>query len=151
MPFFLDTSALVKLYVREPGTDAMLRLAAHAQHGELYLSALAVVEFTAALRVLERTGRVHPADVTELLAQFREHQGLRFVRTAVNDAVIEAALRLLDRHALRAYDALQLASALVLGRQLPDTRFVCSDQALALAARAEGLDCLDPQRDDEVE
>lgn len=147
MPLFLDTSALVKLYVREPGTDAMLRLAAHAGPGELYLSAVAAVEFTSALRLLERTSRASRADVADLLVQFREHQGQRFVRMAVNDAVIETAIGLLDGHPLRAYDAIQLASGLVLNRQAAMTRFVCSDQALLLAAKTEGLDCINPQSD----
>jgi predicted nucleic acid-binding protein len=54
--FYLDTSALVKLYVREPGTEQMLRLADPAGGHTLALLGLTRVEFRSAVRQRERAG-----------------------------------------------------------------------------------------------
>jgi predicted nucleic acid-binding protein len=54
--------------------------------------------------------------------------------------VTERAIRLLDLHDLRAADALQLAAALVVSSERPQTvGFATLDQRLGLAARAEGF------------
>ncbi len=50
--YYLETSALVKLYVREPGTDRMLRLASRTANHRLAVLALTQVEFRCAGRQL---------------------------------------------------------------------------------------------------
>jgi predicted nucleic acid-binding protein len=64
----------------------------------------------------------------------------------INDFVLDVASALVDRHALRAYDAIQLAGYVALrgstGTDVPV--FVCSDHALLEAARLEGIPILDP-------
>ncbi len=54
----------------------------------------------------------------------------------MSSAVIDTASQLLFRHILKAADALQLATAIKVGRIVP---FVTLDESLAAAARAEGL------------
>ena len=69
----------------------------------------------------------------------------RFLRQAVNDTVIDTALEMIDRYALRAYDAVQLAGCLVIrGAAAEAFTFVCSDHRLLEAARSEQLRVLDP-------
>ena len=59
------------------------------------------------------------------------------------DAVRSRAVALLARHPLRAADALQLASALVLAEGDPSSlEFVCLDNNLADAAEREGFTVL---------
>src|SRR5262245_46260245 len=58
--------------------------------------------------------------------------------------LIEQAMRLTQRYRLRGYDAVQLATALVVNAQyvaagLPALTFVSADEDLLAAARAEGL------------
>jgi hypothetical protein len=147
MPYFLDTSALVKLYVREPGTEAILRfLDATAASGALVISALAAVEFAAALKMKERSGALTTTLGAELLARFQEHLGWQYAQQAVTDSVLQRAAALVQRHPLRAYNAVQLASAAIAGQSAgdPPLGFICSDQQLLAAARAEGLSCFDP-------
>ena len=48
--YYLYTSALVKLYVREPGTERMLALAARSSENRLAVLALAQVELRSAVR-----------------------------------------------------------------------------------------------------
>ena len=58
-------------------------------------------------------------------------------------ALRRRAIRLVATHDLRAADSLQLAAALTWADQDPEGReFVCLDQRLALAARAEGFTVL---------
>ena len=71
---YLDTSALLKLYVREPGTETMLRLAAAPQH-RLAVSGLAPVEFRCAVRRRERAGDIPAPTALALLDRLERHFG----------------------------------------------------------------------------
>lgn len=144
--YYLDTSALVKLYIREPGTDRMLQLAGRPAGHQLAVLALAQVEFRSALLRRERTGDIDRLTATDLIELFTRHLDTKFVRQSVNDAVLETASGLVDRYPLRAYDAVQLAGCLALKTTAGDAgpTFVCSDQQLLDAAESEGLPLLDP-------
>jgi uncharacterized protein len=140
--YYFETSALVKLYVREPGTDRALALAARSSENRLAILSLSQVEFRSALRRREIPGHV----ATHLLEAFRRHVETRFVTQMVTDFVLDIASTLVDRHALRAFDAVQLAGYVALknsaGSDVPV--FVCSDQELLSAAKQEGMPTLDP-------
>jgi hypothetical protein len=63
--------------------------------------------------------------------------------------VVEQAVQLTQRHRLRGYDAVQLATALdanatLVAAGLPALTFVAADDDLLAAARAEGLDADNP-------
>ena len=144
--YYLETSALVKLYVRESGTERVLALANRTTENRLAILALTQVELRSAVRRRERNGEIPPLVATQLLEAFKRHLEQRFVSQMVNDFVLDVASALVDRHALRAYDAVQLAGYLALrgstGTDVPV--FVCSDDALLEAARLEGIPILDP-------
>ena len=66
-----------------------------------------------------------------------------WMTVAITDAVVDEAVSLVSRHALRTGDAVQLGSAIVARRTLRTTlRFVTFDKRLAVAARAEGFSVL---------
>jgi predicted nucleic acid-binding protein len=69
-----------------------------------------------------------------------------YIVTAIDIALIQRAEDLLERYPLRAYDAIQLASALESDDALPadPLTFVSADQRLLTAASAEGLAIEDP-------
>jgi predicted nucleic acid-binding protein len=144
--YYLETSALVKLYVRESGTERVLALANRTTENRLAILALTQVEFRSAVRRRERNGEIPPLVATQLLEAFKRHVEQRFVSQVINDFVLDIASALVDRHALRAYDAAQLAGYLALrssaGTDVPI--FVCSDHALLEAALLEGIPILDP-------
>ena len=143
--YYLDTSALVKLYVREPGTGWMIGLANPSNGHTLAILGLARVEFRAAVRQRERIGDVTHAVAQELLNAMERHLHEVYLVQPVTEAVIEEAARLLDRHPLRAYDAMQLAGCLSLQARLPEAlAFVCADRRLSEAAEREGVTALDP-------
>jgi uncharacterized protein len=144
--YYLETSALVKLYVLEPGTDRLLQLASNLSENRLAVLAISPVEVRSAIRRRERAGDIDSKTAGLILDRLRQHLEARFLRQALNDTVLDGALEMIDRYALRAYDAIQLAGCLALrtaaGTDLPT--FVCSDRQLLEAARSELLSVLDP-------
>jgi uncharacterized protein len=143
--YYLDTSALVKLYVREPGTEQMLRLADPACGHTLALLGLTPVEFRSAVRQRERAGDVAHDIADNLIDSLDEHVANFFLVQPLTDLVIQEAAALLDRHALRAYDAVQLAGCIMLRARLGrHATFVCSDRQLVKAAEDEGMTVIDP-------
>jgi predicted nucleic acid-binding protein len=151
--YYLDTSALVKLYVEEPGTSVVIDLASDLDNDRLAILDLARIEFRAAVRRRERSEDIAPAQASQLLSQFEEHLAEIFSTQPSNASVVEEASRLLDQHPLRAYDAVQLAGAIVLKASgLPELTFVCADKQLIQVARVEGLDVINPEvREEELE
>ncbi len=143
--YFLDTSALVKLYVQEPGTDRLLHLLSTSSDDRFAVLSLSAVEARSAIRRRQRAGDIDRDSANLILDALQKHMESKFIRQAVNDTVIDAALELIDRYALRAYDAVQLSACLVLDAIEPhDSTFVCSDRQLVEAARSEKLSVLDP-------
>ncbi len=125
---YLDSSALVKLAVREPESAALRR--SLARRRPLVSSALARTEVVRALLPLGpdavRRGR-------EVLA--------RVDLLRINDRVLDAAGQLAPPE-LRSLDAIHLASAEQFGSDL--WAFVTYDERLAAAAAARGLRVIGP-------
>jgi predicted nucleic acid-binding protein len=146
--YYLDTSALVKLYVREPGTDQVLRLAQRGAGHRLAILALSPVEFRSAVRKRQRLHDIDDSVANQIVARFGQHLETRYVCQMINNGLLDLAGALVDRHPLRAFDAIQLAGCLTLQRssQEPEIFFVCADRDLLNSAEAEGLKVLDPTR-----
>jgi hypothetical protein len=143
--YFLETSALVKLYVQEPGTDRLLPLISDGPDNQLAVLAISVVEVRSAIRRRQRAGDIDASAATAILKSVQAHMETRFIRQMINETVIDTALEMIDRYALRAYDAVQLAGCLVLCAIAAEAfTFVCSDPQLLEAARSEQLAVLDP-------
>ncbi len=144
--YYLETSALVKLYVREAGTDRMLALAARSSDNRLTILSLAQVEFRSAIRRRERNGEIPAFVASQLLDAFGRHLESRFVTQTINDFLLDIASTV-DRHALRAFDAVQLAGYIVLRSNagIDTPVFVCSDDELLASAQLEGAPTLDPR------
>ena len=112
MRVFFDTSALAKLFVPEAGTDEMNAMLAQAGM-EVWVSALAPLEFHSMAWRRHREGQLDAARVTALLdtldQQLHEWQVI-----GLTPSVLQGARDLLaahaGQHALRTLDALQLAS-----------------------------------------
>jgi predicted nucleic acid-binding protein len=144
--YYLDTSALAKLYVREIGTERLIALANRPAENRLAILALAQLELRSAIRRRGKNGEISAALAAQLLELFTRHVEGRFLTQPVTDFVLDIAATLVDRYALRAYDAAQLAGYAALrasaGADVPV--FVCSDQELLSAAVQEGAPTLDP-------
>lgn len=142
---YLDTSALLKLYIEEDGADRVTRVMEDAEDGQVVILDLTKVEARSAVRRREREGDIAAGDADRVLRQIEDDASSNFLVQPSTSAVIEEAARLIDRHPLRAYDALQLAGCLVVREGMPEpVTFICADARLCNVATNEGLATLNP-------
>ena len=148
---YLDTSAAVKRYVAESGSAWITAQSDPAAGNSCRIAALTRVELVAALyrRVRTCTLTLTQAQLAEQL--FRHELSTHYRRVPIRDAILDRAMRLVVSYSLRAYDALQLASALHVRDSLQTHRlqppiFISADQILNQAALAEGLPVEDPNQ-----
>ena len=136
MNFYLDSSALAKRYLVEPGTAEVRDLFRRPR--DIAVSRLAFAEVASALARRAREGKIELAARDSALAGLpRDFQ--RLIIVEVRRALVERVAPLVVRHPLRGFDALQLASALTLREESGAVDFWTADDRLATAARAEGL------------
>lgn len=146
--YFLESTAFAKLFVQEPGTDALIRLMESIEDNRKLIAASAPLEVYAAIRRRERAGDISQANATAAFEILRI-ESARMVQEPLNPAVLESARQLLDRTKLRWTDALQLGAALVAREMFRGTEiiFVSVSPVLLETARAEGFQVLDPEKD----
>jgi predicted nucleic acid-binding protein len=144
--YYLETSALVKLYVHESGTEHLLALVAGPTGHRFVILSLAQVEFRSAVRRRERDGQIPGSDANKMIESFHRHSEGRFMVERFSDFLLDVASLLVDRHGLRAYDAMQLAGYLTLRAKsgIDTPIFVCADKKLLDAAQLEHSPVLDP-------
>lgn len=134
MTVYLDTSAFVKLFVEEVGSEAVRALATVATP---VVSALGRVEARAAFARM-RAGRRLSTDAAEALAASFERWWAGVAVVAPTGDVLARSASLAGVHALRGSGAVHLASALALPAAHRPV-FACFDAELSRAARREGL------------
>jgi hypothetical protein len=146
--YFLESTAFAKLFVRENGTDSLIRLMEAVEDNRKLISASTPLEIHAAIRRRERSGAISSEDAAAALEVLRQESS-RMVQEPLNPAVLEAARQLLDRTSLRWPDALQLGAALVAREMFQgmEIAFVSSSSVLLEAAKAENFRCVDPTRE----
>jgi predicted nucleic acid-binding protein len=144
--YFLDSSALVKAYRREEGTQRLLDLLRGSD--PLVVSRLAHVEVSSAIVRRGRATGIPTQDLNAVQAELDREIAESFQVIEFATPVLARAVELTGVHGLRAADAIQLACALSALGETPPHEFtvVGSDQELNAAASAEGLSVLDPTR-----
>lgn len=141
---YLDTSALVKLYIEEDGTEQVIARA-RDPGSQVVILDISLLESRSAVRRRQREGDIGSGDADRVLESLEEDASSAFMLQPSTSAVVEEACRLVDAFPLRAYDALQLGGCLVFSRGTPSSVvFVCADNRLCDAARGEGLVVFDP-------
>lgn len=149
--YYADSSVLVKRHLAEAGTHWFQALVAPPASTTIITAHISVVEVVSALQRRVRDGLLRPTDALALRTDFLGLCQVEYTLIGCTDAIIDQSWQLLERHPLRAYDAIQLASALAANTALgaagldPAT-FLCSDQRLRQAATAEGLATDDPSQ-----
>ncbi len=137
MILYLDTSAWVKLYVREPGSK---ELRAHATKAEaMAASVVAYPEARAAFARLKAQGISTEAKHQQRLGQLNLDWG-NLLHIELIPAVVRAAGDLAEVYGLRGFDSIHLASALWLKEKTSmPLHFAVFDQRLRAAAERAGL------------
>ena len=147
--YFLDTSAVVKRYIQETGSAWVRALADPLAFHLIYLARITDVEATSAVIRRQRGGSLSAPAAAATLRQFRQDLVLGYRIIDVTSALLSAATSIVEKHGLRAYDAVQLAAAVGLNNQrvaagTGAVTLVSADQELNAAAVAEGLFVDDP-------
>jgi Predicted nucleic acid-binding protein, contains PIN domain len=139
---YLDTSALVKRYVEEPGSRVVDEIYRSAYKGVAVL-AFSYWNIAEAAVVFDKYERKLGLEARELLRNLlRESATLsrlrRLVLVSVSPSLLQASVKLVLKHHIYVADALQVASA----KSLNSYRFVTGDRDLARVAENEGLKAL---------
>ena len=137
---YLDTSALIKRFISEKGSRLILAL--FKRNESIATAKIAYAEMYAGLTRKLREGGLSNIQYALACRQF-ESDWNAYLRVDVQDTILLRARDLIQRHPLRGFDAVHLASALSLQDALgEDMTFVAADERLLRAARAEHLGVL---------
>ena len=137
MILYLDTSALVKLYVEETGSEDVRRAVEEARI--ISTSRVAYVEARAGISRKYREGNLSREERDQVVADLTRDWGSYFI-VEVSESVTKLGGELTEEYPLRGFDAIHLASALLLrNRTRLNVSFSCFDERLKLAAQSEGL------------
>jgi uncharacterized protein len=131
---------MVKLLVDEPGSE--IAHAAHARAGFVSTSAITHVEANAALTRMRKGKRLSSTEFETALRKLGDLWSLLYVH-AVTDQLIQDASATAREHALRAYDALHLASLTTFAERR--LTLACWDRELRDAAQDRGIPLLPAQ------
>lgn len=137
MSTYVDTSTLIKLLVEEPGTDQAAAIWAAADR--VVSVRLLEVEARAALATACRADRLTAKQHSTARAALADLLDQLDV-VEVTGALVAAAAELAEREALRGYDAVHLAAALLVEADI----LTSADTALSEAAQRQGLAVANP-------
>lgn len=136
-PAYFDTSALVKLYVREAHSESTAAL--FLESASVAVHEIGFVELHAALAAACRIGRLAEAEQGRCVTSFRKDWASGITTVKTDEELLERAAELAEGFALRGYDAFHLASAERIRLHLPQTRFLSFDRQLNRAAKLLGF------------
>jgi predicted nucleic acid-binding protein len=142
---FADSSALVKRYRKEVGSDRLSKLLKSADL--IVISRLTIIEVSAAIVRRSRGAGAPQEDLKIALSLLdADTEGL-FDIIEFDEPVPTLAVAATRKHGLKGGDSIQLAAALLTRRRTPNLQitFVSCDKELNAAAVAEGLAVENPE------
>ncbi len=147
--YFFDSSAIAKRYVRESGTNWTISLFRSSSRNSFYVARISLAEVISAFTRRLNNKSLSQNQTSKAKTRFRRTFQRKFFKMEIDAVLIERAADLAEKHALRGYDAVQLSAAAAAN----DARisvgaspliFVCADEKLNDAAKAEGLTVENP-------
>ena len=145
--YYFDSSALVKRYHSEKGTEIVDKIIYELGKGdEAVISYFAILEIVSALRRKlknkEITKKIFDMAIGTFLAEVTEYFSVR----PIDEQILSIATNLVIEHGLRAADSLHLATAKELEKFTGRTVvFIASDKELLSTAALEKLETLNPE------
>lgn len=134
---YVDTSTLIKLLVEEPGSEQARVI--WTQADTVASVRLLYVEAYSALAMARRMGRLSIATARRTREEL-ERLSEQLLIVEITDDLMRSAAALAERHALRGYDAVHLAAAILVGADIVTS----ADDALCAAATGCGLHVAKP-------
>jgi len=138
---YLDTSAWLKLYIEEDGSELVKKTVTESE--QICTHLIAYTELRSALARAEREKRIEPSQKIKIIeAMEKDWQMLNIVQPM--ETLIRRAGLLCDHFGLRGFDSIHLAAAEAINLQtMPQTTlFACFDRKLNKAAFALGMSIL---------
>lgn len=142
--YFLDSSGILKRYVAEKGTQ-WIRSITSANTGNMLLVAqVTQAETVSAVSRRRRENTMSPRTARAIRLIIDRHMMRQYTIIGLTAQIIQVAEDLLENHALRAYDAIQLATAIESDQRLQTMGlspliFLSADKRLLSVATSVGL------------
>ena len=144
MNLFFDTSALVKFFHEEEGSEAVTKLIT-SEENEIWILELVRLEFMSALFRRYRNKELDDKQLNEAVSGFNEEITL-FNVEPLRQAIIKEAESLVKKYGktqgLRTLDALHLGAFSLIAEE--EWGFVAADENLCKVAQLIGLNALNP-------
>ncbi|MGA9351068.1 MAG: type II toxin-antitoxin system VapC family toxin [Anaerolineae bacterium] len=142
--YYTDNSGIVKRYAEEIGTRWIEALCDVQSGNTIAIAQIGVVEVAAALARKRRDSSISEDEYEGAMRDFIRDAQQQYQVVTTGQEMINLAVELTRRQTLRGYDAVQLASAMILNRtlltrELPALVFVSADDNLLTVAGNEGL------------
>lgn len=142
MIYYFDTSALLKKYILEKGSQKVLAL--FEEESDLVLtSKIASLEAFHGITRKAKEEKLSPKTLSKLLRQL-EKDFNDFELVEINSELFKRAKELIQKYLLKTLDAIHLASALLLKEEGLEACFISCDLAQLKAARSCGLKVFNP-------
>ena len=137
---YFDTSALIKRFVNEKGSSLIQSLV--NRNRTLATATVAYAEIFAGLTRKLREGNISRPQYNLTCRQF-ESDWRAYLRVELQEHILLLARDLIQRHPLRGFDAVHLASAVSLRSALgEEITFAAADERLLRAAEEENLSAI---------
>lgn len=142
--YYLDSSALVKRYIREIGSSWVSRLFDTQSNNQIFIVRITCVEIVAAFVRRSRGKSISPGRAKAAINLFLSDIKTDYQIVEFTEVVGNRAIMLAEKHGLRGYDTVQLAAACEINgyataNGFPPLTFVSADAELNAAALNEGL------------
>lgn len=150
---FVDTSALVKPYLREAGAETMMQILADARE-DIFISRHIALETVATFAYKLRVRQLSRREYRTIRTRFINDIPEVFQLLGVDEGVIDRASELADIHrefGVGSVDLIHVATAerLAAKNGTPPT-IVCADRAMRNLASAAGFSVFNPETDDPI-
>jgi len=139
MNLFLDSSALLKIYLNEKGSEEAEKWVGKADM--IFVSAITHIECASAFQRLFYTKYIDKKQYQDLNQEISFDFPF-FKIVDLGEEVEFVALKILEQYQMRSLDAIQLASLLFAGDEVQS--FLVCDQKLKKYAIKEGIHVIDP-------
>ena len=145
MIVYMDTSALVKHYVLEPGSNRVLKF--WNQADAIAISVVGYAEVLATFQRKYREQSLSDDELEALISEFKDDWSM-FNRVDVKMILFPIIDRLLKDYRLRGFDVIHLSSCIKLHESINDeVVFLCADHRLLEAAEREKITTVDASID----
>jgi len=143
--FYFDTSALVKLFHEEEGSETVMRII-NSNDSEIWISELARIEFLSAVFRRYRNKEIGDQELKVAIDGFEEQLN-SFSVEPLGQAIVREAESLPKKYGktkgLRALDALQFGTFSLISEE--DWLFVTTDELLLEVVQDSGCKAMDPR------